>query len=204
MKKFTAFFSAFLILIMFVFTGCSSNSDSVGTAKPAPVKNTVSPTATVSLTLNDDTIYDESSFSIVIPKTANLTKNGPSYMWAITSDNYGVVVGIITSTLKTSVLTYVQSESSLKAVINQLEVSSNNVAKMDVGYTKLTVGGKSALKLTGTYVSSPASKIDVYLIDSSKGMLAVTVIKIIKDDDPATITTAETTADQIFSTLTVK
>jgi len=204
MKKFTAFFSAFLILIMLVFTGCSSNSDSVGTAKPAPVKNTVSPTATVSLTLNDDTMYDESSFSIVIPKTANLTKNGPSYMWAITSDNYGVVVGIITSTIKTNVLTYVQSESSLNAVINQLEVSSNNVAKMDVGYTKLTVGSKSAVKLTGKYVSSPASKIDVYLIDSSEGMLAVTVIKIIKDNDSATITKAQTTADQIFSTLTVK
>lgn len=204
MKKFTSFLSVFLILIIFSFTGCSSNSDSVGTAKPAPVKNTISPTATVSLTLNDDTIYDEETFSVVMPKNAKINKNGPLYSWTFGTSKYNVMINVAILGLSFDSSYLVSSDTILASVINSLETAAENTIKIDAGYKKTTINGKNAVLLTGKSISTVAGDVDIYYVDSSKGLVSVVIAKVYYDNTTDVQKEAATAVNNVFSTLTIK
>lgn len=209
MKKFTAFFCAFLILLMLVFTGCSSNSDSVGTSKPAsatpaPVKNTINPTATVNISLEDNTIYDETPFSIVIPKGSKLTQNGTTRYWTIGSDKYLIVISYLTVNSSLSASDLVKTQADLERNIKGIEEGANNTVKLDVGYQKITISEKSVIKLTGAYVNNPLSNIDIYLIDSNAGLLDIMIASAISEDNAQNKAERDKAISEIFDTIVIK
>lgn len=205
MKKFTAFFNAFLILIiLFSFTGCSSNSDFIGTAKPTPVKNIISSTATISLTLHDDTLYDEETFSVVMPKNAKMKKDGPLYSWTFGTSKYNVMINILILGLPFDPSNLTSSETIWNSVIHSLGVNDVKVMKIHAGYKEITVGGKNAVLKTGESLTDVAGDLNVYYVDSSKGVVSVVIQRIYYDNTTDVQKEAATAVNNVFATLTIK
>ena len=206
MKKITAIIVS-LLLAMAMMSGCGSQaSTATPTPTPTTVKATVDPTAAIDTTLTDNTLYDESAFGIVIPKGARFIKASNVYSWTILNDKYIVQVQIATSTntaVKVSTLT--ENEAALTALMSSLESASSDEIKMDKGYKKITVSGKTALLLSGKVNTDEATgTIEVYYIDSSAGLLFMTVAKMQNGTDAAALTEMNTTATNIYNSITIK
>lgn len=201
MKKFTAFFSAFFILTMLVFTGCSSNSDSVGTAKPASDKKTIGPTATVYTTLTNDTIFDENEFSIAIPKDATFDKSGRYYTWWTYFNNYSVNISVSINN-GISDLNYVEKYENM--IASSLDTGLGGKGKMNTEYSKVTLNGKNAILFTGKGTEEFNADFDYYFVESNNGILMLMTIRKYEDNDPQTLKDSRTVLDNILSTLIIK
>lgn len=202
MKKFTAFFSALLILIMLVFTGCSSsNPDPAATAKPAPDKKTIGPTATVDTTLTNDTIFDENEFSIAIPKDATFDKSGRYYTWWVYSDNYGVNISVSINN-GISDLNYVEKYANM--IASSLDAGLGSKGNMSAEYSKVTISGNNAILFTGKGTQDFNADFDYYFVESNNGILMLLTIRKYEDNDSQTLENAKSALDAITSTLTIK
>ncbi|GEM_PF-6993012 len=208
MKKITATIVS-LLLSLVIITGCSSQA-STSTPAPTPtptlLKATVDPTAAIDTTLTGNTIYDESAFSITIPKGTRFIKASNVYSWTLLNDKYIVQVQIATSdntAVKVSTLT--ENETALNALVSSLQSASSDEIKMDSGYKKLTVSGKNALLLSGKVTTDEATgTIEVYYIDSSAGLLFMTVAKMQNGTDATAQTEMNATATNIYNSITIK
>lgn len=198
MKKFSALISVTLFLVILVLTGCASNSNT--TAKPSPVKNTISPTATADIELIEDTIYDEETFTITIPKEFEFVLEDKQYIWKTKTDEYwfNIVISQPVEGIKTSSI--ISSSKNLESFLKFFE------DEMDRGYKETTLGGKRAILLTGSGKNSDGEdyKLQYYCIDTEKGMLFVTVYISLYDNDTQTSVDADNDIKDIFSTLTIK
>jgi len=206
MRKITAIIVS-LLLAMAMMTGCGSQAS---TATPTPttttVKATVDPTAAIDTTLTANTIYDESSFSITIPKGARFIKASNVYSWSVINDKYIVQVQIATSTnTAVKVSTLIENEAALTALMNSLESASSDEISMDATYKKTTTSGKTALMLSGKVNTEDATgTIEVYYIDASSGLLFMTVTKVLNGTDTAAQTEMNATATNIYNSITIK
>lgn len=204
MKKYTAFLSTLLILTL-VVTGCFySRDETIGTAKPSLAKNTISPTATVSLTLDEETFFDQEAYSIVIPENAQLHKNGNVYSWVFTSNDYAIMLSI--SFFGTIVKTQdiIASDASLNTIITALEASSNNGIKMDTKYKRTTFCGKNAIYLSGKFINGVNGDFEVYYMDTSKGLLSVSIGKAYRDNSDEAKGVTNNAVNDIIKTLIIK
>lgn len=225
MKKFNAVLSALIILVILVFTGCSSNSNASGTQtpaantenvtavafdpgalatsqlKPTPVKNTLKPTASVTYTLDNDTIFDEKTFTVTIPKDAYVDFKDGTYYFEVYSFSYDIRIGFgsVSKGEKTSSIT--SSSKNLKTFIKEIEKIN---VKMDGEYSTVTVGGKKGIVLKGKNTDNSDNELQWYLIDTSKGIFQFTVYKQYMINDEQTIKDADSVVSDILSTLTIK
>jgi len=200
-------------LLAITMSGCSEQAKTTTatpTATAQVVQSTIGPTdsAIVQTELTEDTTYNKDAFGVAIPKGAKFYNSGMQYIWLIGSSEYVVQVQIAMLVASTSIKTsyFTGSDTALGSFIDSMETSSNNLITIDDGYKNTTVDGKTAVLLTGKVnaSSSNASTIDVYLVDSSKGLIVITIMKIHNGSNTTAEKEMNATATNIFNTIKIK
>lgn len=201
MKRLTAFFICILLMFAVTATGCSSGSSSSGTVKTKTLAENDSISAQ---SVTEDTMYDQDTFSITIPKGWTVTKEGLQYSWLFEQENYAAGVLIVDyDTLAYNIAMFAKSQESAEAFIGGFETGSGNTFTLDRSYKHVDLDGKGAILINGTWLNGNGY-IKVYLVESSSSLLCVMVMTATENGDSTLLQKAETLANTAFSTLKIK
>lgn len=174
------------------------------TASDSLAKGTIDPTSTASVELIEDTLYDEDYFSVVMPAGSMFSRFSEQNTWYIVNKNYLVMFGISNFGKSYDLDFVIGSEGNLRQTIEELEDGAGGSLKMDVGYKKVELNGKTAVKLTGEIVETNQGAVDIYYIESNSGLVLVMIAKVYYNDESATIEESNKIAQKLLDTLVIK
>jgi len=155
--------------------------------------------------LNEDTIYDEDGYYIVMPKGSEITKLTNGYIWTINSNRYLMQFQIFKLSDAFNTETFKAAPALLDTVKKAIESNSNNTVKMNNDYKTMQIDNKNAIFINGTVKKDNLTgDINVYLIDSKSGLIFLSVAKIQNAVDIASKIYLDAIAIGVLSTIKIK